>query len=223
MYRDDDDLRTLKSKTRDAIELAMEGRWDEAAAVNRELLELSPDNLDACNRLGKALLELGDAKGARGAFARSLHIDPTNAIARKNVDRLAGGGARSPHPGGSLLAPKMFIGDSGKTAQVALFACAADADRPFISPGVPVELRCHRGTLAAYSNDGGYIGLVPPKLGHRLVGMMEAGNRYEAAVASTTPEAVRVVLRESYQHPSQRSKLSFLSSSALEPVTAPLP
>ena len=94
------------------------------------------------------------------------------------------------------------------------------------SNGDPQELRCHRGTLAAYSNDGGYIGLVPPKLGHRLVGMMEAGNRYEAAVASTTPEAVRVVLRESYQHPSQRSKLSFLSflsSSALEPVTAPLP
>ena len=222
MYRDDDDLRTLKSKTRDAIQLAMEGRWDDAAAVNRELLALSTDSLDACNRLGKALLELGDTKGARGAFEHSLRIAPTNAIARKNVDRLAGGvhGAR---PAGAQLAPKMFIGDAGKSAQVALLACASDRDRPFISPGVPLELRCHRGTLAAYSQDGGYIGLVPPKIGRRLVCMMEAGNRYEAAVASSTAEVVRVVLRESYQHPSQRSKLSFPSAAALDPAAAPRP
>ena len=219
VYREDDGIRSARAKTREAIALAMESRWEEAAAVNRELIELAPDDLDACNRLGKALLELGDAKGARGAFERSLAIDPSNGIARKNVDRLTTSGPQTARPGGSPLATRLFIGDTGKSAQVTLLACAADSDRPFISPGAPVELRCQRGTLAVYNQAGQYIGVVPPKLGRRLVCMMEEGNLYEGAVASSTADAVRIVLRESYQHPSQRAKLSFPPSS-LEAASA---
>jgi tetratricopeptide (TPR) repeat protein len=221
VYHEDDELRTHRTKAREAISLAMDSRWEDAAAMNREILEVSPSDLDACNRLGKALLELGDATGARGAFERSLTIDPANVIAKKNVDRLASGAAAS--GGGSRLAPKMFIGEAGKSAQVALLGCAANAKRPFISPGAPVELRAESGMLAVYNQDGEYIGSVPPKLGRRLVCMMEAGNRYEGAIAGSTSQAVRVLLRESFQHASQRSKISFPTSSVETPSWAAAP
>ena len=221
VYRDDDALRTLKLRTKEAIAMAMESRWEEAAALNRELLEHSPDDLDACNRLGKALLELGDAKGARGAFERSLTIDLENTIARKNLDRLAGSAAQPSGNGGGQMVAKLFIGDPGKSAQVALMACAMDSDRPFVSPGAPVELRPQTGTLAAYSTAGQYIGLVPPKLGRRLVCMMQAGNRYEGAVSGSSADGVRVMLQESFQHTSQRSKVSFPSAAVAEPAPAP--
>jgi hypothetical protein len=41
-----------------AIAHATRGEWEEAVVANRSLLELGPD-IDANNRLGKALAELG--------------------------------------------------------------------------------------------------------------------------------------------------------------------
>jgi hypothetical protein len=38
---------------------------------------------------------------------------------------------------------------------------------------------------------------------------MEGGNRYSAAVVSSTEEAVSVIIKEVYQDPSQAGKLSF--------------
>ena len=81
VYQEAEDVRTLKVKTREAIALAMDSKWEEAIAVNRELIRAFPDNLDAYNRLGKALLETGDPQGARAAFGRSLAVDPANTIA----------------------------------------------------------------------------------------------------------------------------------------------
>ena len=118
------------------------------------------------------------------------------------------------------LAPRLFISDSGKSAQVTLFAPAPDAERPFISPGSPIRLEQRNGNLTVCTESGEYLGVVAPKLGRRLLCMIEGGNQYEGAVFSSTPEAIRVVLRETYQHPSQRSKLSFPSS---EPSPEPAP
>ena len=225
VYRDDDHLRLLKERTHEAIGLAMESRWKEAAAVNRELTEAAPADLDAWNRLGKALLELDDANGARRAFGKTLEIEPANAIARKNMERLSELPARrraAPKEQGSTqLAPRLFfINDGGKTAHVTLVASARGKDRPLVSPGAPVRLE-HRGdSLAVHAEQGDRLGLVPPKLGRRLSRLMDGGNEYRGAVASITPDSIKIVLRETYQHPSQRSTVSF-PSSAVTPEAPP--
>ena len=208
VLRQADEVRDLNSKARAAVELAMSGRWEEAAEVNREMISVAPSDLDAYNRLGKALLELGDTQAARAAFEHSLVLDPTNSIARKNVERLSNGTASS---GSAPLSHKMFIGETGKSAQLALLGCALDSARPSLAPGSAIELRTHNGNLVVYSAQGKYVGIVTPKVGHRLVALMEGGNRYSGAVVSTTVDSVRVVLHESYQHPSLRSKMSFLA------------
>lgn len=214
VIREEEHVRTHREMTREAIALAMESRWQEASTVNRNILALSGDDLDASNRLGKSLLELGDVDGARTAFNRSLAIDPENVIARKNADRISGSpSAQAENAVGTRFAPNMFIGDSGKSAQVTLLACATNSAKLFISPGAPVELRAEQGTLAVFNQGDHYIGLVPPKLGRRLVGLIEEGNRYEGAISGSSGDTVKVVLHESYQHPSLRSKISFLSSS----------
>ena len=121
VYRDAEEVRDLKIKAREAVELAMGGRWEEAVALNREVIATSPSDLGAYNRLGKALLELGDPQAARGAFEHSLSLDPSNPIARKNIERLSDGTACG---GSAPLSHKMFIGETGKSAQVALLGCA---------------------------------------------------------------------------------------------------
>ena len=41
---------------------------------------------------------------------------------------------------------------------------------------------------------------------------MDGGNEYRGAVASTTGDAIRVVLQETFQHPSLRATVSFPAS-----------
>ena len=224
VYREDDSVRALKERTREAVALAMEGRWKEAAAINRELTEVEPAGLDAWNRLGKALLEMGNAKGARGAFAKAVEIDPANAIAHKNLDRLAAlpAKARATKRAATSAAPhRFFINDGSKTAHVALMGCAHAKDRALVSPGALVRLERRGDSLIVHTEDGERLGMVPPKLGRRLSRLMEGGNEYGGAVASTTGDAIRVVLHETYQHPSLRSTVSFPASAATasaEPV-----
>src|ERR671922_286322 len=112
----EDRLRQKRTKSEQAISLAMKNRWDEAAQINREILDMFPTEVDAFNRLGKALTELGRYAEARDAYAQAVKIDPLNGIASKNLQRLgklAAEGAASASP--SPVDPRLFIEESGKT------------------------------------------------------------------------------------------------------------
>ena len=80
--------RSRKQRTEAAIAFALARRWEEAAAENRSLLDEFPDDIEAANRLGKALTELGDLDGAAEAYQKTLAVDATNVIAKRNLQRI---------------------------------------------------------------------------------------------------------------------------------------
>ena len=98
MYEDEyqEKEKSRKDKAKKAIALAMRSRWKEAVAVNRSLIGDFPQDLEAYNRLGKALSELGRNREAKEAFQRALEISPHNGIAKKNLDRLIHLGDETP-------------------------------------------------------------------------------------------------------------------------------
>jgi hypothetical protein len=205
----DERTKLIREKAREAIALAMDSRWNEAAAVNRELLEMDSNDIDASNRLGKALLELGDCPGARQAFERTLNLAPDNTIAKKNLERISASGGVARQASTQRITPQLFIEDSGKTTQVSLLAPAPHGQRSAIAGGAQVELRKQGDTMAVCDSNGTALGLLPPLLGARLLKLIQGGNRYDGAVSSNTPEQITVLLRETFQHPSQRSVVSF--------------
>lgn len=216
VYRETDHVRLLKERARTAVALAMEGRWADAVQLNSEILEACPDNLEALNRLGKALVELDQPLAALAAFKQALVLNPGNTIASKNIAWLEWA-AEQPatqksigDSNGKNLTSKFFIGDSGKSAQVVLLA-SDHAGNP--SPGTPITLERNGTALAATDCGGNRLGLVPPKLARRLISLMDGGNEYNGAVSGHTNGAVRVVLQEAFQHASQRAKVSFPASS----------
>ena len=222
VYREDDEVREYKQRTREAIDLAMESRWAEAAALNRELVKINPDDIQAWNRLGKAALELGEKKKAQSAFTTSLQLDPSNSIAKKNLDRLATiPETKTRTVQGAPLTSKMFIGDSGKSARVALTNSIPPSERALISPGTQLTLQAQGGGLAVTTVDGLLLGMLPAKVGRRLVGLIAGGNEYQAAVAGTAADAIMIMIVETYQHPSQRSKTSFPHSTVGPETPAP--
>lgn len=209
--------RHVREGTREAIRLAMESQWELAAATNRALLEIAPQDAESANRLGRALLELGDLKGAKEAFTRSLSVAPGGGIARKNLERISGmasrrddgaGGAGRP-AGPQRIPVGAFIHDNTKAARVAVLDMADWARRSHVSTGTPVCLRTDGLLLTVCDASGSRVGTLPVTLGLRLARLMRGGNRYEGAVCANTPAGVVVLLREAYQHPSQRGSVSF--------------
>ena len=83
-YQPEERARLRRQLTEQAIQLALESRWDEAAAVNRQLLVAVPHDLSTLNRLGKALSELGRYNEAHATYSKAAELEPTNQIARRN-------------------------------------------------------------------------------------------------------------------------------------------
>ena len=89
VFQAEDRAKAKKQQADLAIQLALRGRWAEAAQLNRSIIDSFPTDVDAFNRLGKAMTELGRYGEAREAYMKALEIDPLNTIARKNLARLA--------------------------------------------------------------------------------------------------------------------------------------
>jgi len=200
----------------------MQGQWQEAAAVNRAIIAVFPNDVDAYNRLGKALTELGRYSEAREAYGKTLELDPLNSIAQKNLARLAslGEGAAVQAEGGKKLSPQMFISETGKTGITVLTRPASDVAAR-MTAGDQVFLRRQNNTLLIESSQGEYLGEVEPRLGMRLIKLMEGGNQYAAAIDTLSQDDVRVIIKETFQHPSQAGKPSFppTTGEAFRPYT----
>ncbi|HNM77582.1 MAG TPA: tetratricopeptide repeat protein, partial [Tepidiformaceae bacterium] len=133
--------RLKKQMSDQAVKLAVSSRWLEAANLNRDYLRTFGDEADAFNRLGKALSELGQITEARQSYSRSLELEPTNTIARRNLDRLAGmtdtaAAAAAP----SQLDTRLFVEETG-TAAVARLQATDEKGASLLDAGDLVELQ----------------------------------------------------------------------------------
>jgi tetratricopeptide (TPR) repeat protein len=188
----------------------MQSRWEEAAAVNKAIIEMFPDDADAYNRLGKALTQMGKYAEAKEAYRRALEIEPTNSIAKKNLDRLSHLSETGPgQKGGKQVSAHLFIEEMGKTEVTNLHQIAPKGVLAKLAAGDPANLKAKGQRLIVESVDGEYIGEIEPKLGLRLIKLMEGGNRYTAAIARISEDKGKVMIKEVYQHPSQAGRPSF--------------
>ncbi len=209
VFQAEDRTRTKRQQADQAIQLALQGRWTEAVQLNQALVELFPGDVDALNRLGKALTELGRYPEARSTYMRALDADSLNSIARKNLARLSTlGETAKPRIASQKLSPQMFIEETGKTGITTLLRPDTSVSNR-MTAGDQVGLHRQNGSLVIQSIEGEYLGEVDPKLAQRLMKLMDGGNEYVAAISALSERDVRVFIRETFQHGSQTGKLSF--------------
>lgn len=234
-YQPDEKNRIKRQKSDAAVRYAKEGRWEEAVQINRELLSLFPDDSETLNRLGKAYLELKRYGEAKAAYEQAVKTDASNVIARKNLQRLVQYAAVAeaitpvsdtrespavpPPPGPTTqtpgsrekVIPSIFIEETGKTGTTNLINVAPTSVLAKLTAGDAVQLviDAKSQSLLVKNQEGEILGQVEPRLALRLIRFLEAGNRYTAAVTSVGERELRLIIRETYQHPSQRGRLSF--------------
>jgi tetratricopeptide (TPR) repeat protein len=209
--------RQKRQLTEQAVKLAMQNQWQEAVEVNRQIIELAPDEADAWNRLGKALSELGRYAEALDAYNEALKRDPNNMIARKQVKRLSllvEAAAAPAEEARDKLDPRLLIEETGKTAIFELESPAPPATLAHMAAGDQVYLKSDGNVLRVENKRGEVLGNIPARAALRLIELMNSGNRYVAGVTSVTDRQIRVLVREIYQAPQNQGRVSFPSKGA---------
>ena len=135
----------LERYAKEAVGLALQGQWQEAVAANRSMLERFPDDVETYNRLGRALMEIGEYAEARKAYERTLQLDAFNSIAKKNLGRLSLMGKRaakaSARKSGTRKADvrkvvaDIFVEETGRAKVVKLVSLAAKEVVAKMAPG----------------------------------------------------------------------------------------
>lgn len=213
MNQAEDKIRVKRVRTEQAIQFAMQSRWDDAITANKAIIQLFPQEPDAYNRLGKALSETGKMKEAREAYQKTLELEPTNSIARKNFERLATAKAKTDPDKAQQVDTSLFIEEMGKSGITTLKPSNMKT-LTTLSAGDEVALKSVGTRLTVETMSGDYIHDLEPKLALRLSRLMDGGNTYAAAVASMGPESVRVMIKETFQHPTQVGRISFPAGKA---------
>jgi tetratricopeptide (TPR) repeat protein len=204
----EEEVRLTRQGAEQAIQLAIESKWEEAATLNRSILEAQPDDVDTWNRLGKSLLELGRYREAHDAYAKSIELDPVNQIAKRNLERLEGLQDAAPRREGvAKVAQDLFIEEVGKSGTTVLRSAPREI-LASLTAGDEVYLKADEDVLQIANAGGDIIGSVEPKLGLRLLRLIQGGNQYAAAVKSLGETDVEVIIKETFRDPSQ-TRLSF--------------
>ena len=130
-----------KDMTKKSIKLATESNWNAAAAINQEIIEDFPWDLEAYNRLGKACMEIGDKNKASNAFKCALVISENSVIAKKNLARLdKTNNDPNKRSANSNTSNKNYIEESAKTVITKLLNVPRQLDTSNLLSGDTVQL-----------------------------------------------------------------------------------
>lgn len=203
----------------DARAAALSEHWDEAISLNQRIIERSPRDAEAHNRLGRGLLALGRYSEATDAYSDALRADPANLIARRNLQRLEtlrqrGGSPPAPEApldveSGNSPRTTVFIEEVGKTWVDELVNPPPSDVLVDIYPAQQLELIVEGNRLVVATRDGRRLGEIEAKTADRVIQLMSGGNRYEAYSLGLSAHSLRVILRETYHDPALAEKISF--------------
>ncbi len=182
-----------------ATQAAITSNWSEAAKINEKILNLVKNDIEALNRLARALLCLGQRQKAIRLYKKALEIDPYNIIARKNLDKLSksldNGSAQAYIPNTVDLST-IFLFEPGKTKIVNLFNVASPNILACLNCGDQLNINPKNHAVTITGTDGNYLGALPDDLAHRLLTFIAGGNKYEAYVKSATTKTLTIFIRE---------------------------
>ena len=210
-YQQEGQAKLKQQRSKQAVALAMQGRWREAIVVNKAIIDSFPNDVEAYNRLGRAHMELGEYTQAREAYQRAMELGPFNTIAQKNLRRLEHLGETTAGTEGTShkVEPQHFIEEIGKAGIVNLYNLAPKEILARMTSGDKVDLKIEGNNLNVENRLGEYLGQVDIRHAQRLIKLMIGGNKYSTAIVSATEEKITVIIREEYQDPSQVGQLSF--------------
>ncbi len=204
-------LKPRSQYSEDAVQLAIQGKWDDAVKLNKFIIDSFGADEESQNRLGKSLSELGKLKEAKAAYEAALKINPMNSIAKKNAARINAllHQKEGLKVGGTRVDLNLFVEEMGKTV-ITIVESPASADiSSKVAAGDVAELKVDGDGIVVETSRGVKLGSLEAKLARRLIKFMRGGNRYQAGITSVDGNMVKLIVRETHQDPRFAGKPSF--------------
>lgn len=192
-----------------AINLALEGKWEEGVKANLEILSFTPEDIDALNRLARCYSELGKLPEAKKTAQKVLEIDPLNTIAQKCLDRWTVIKKSGRH-NQNTSSPESFLEESGKT-KIAPLMHTGDANiLATVDSGDEVQFLPHTHRVSVITGSGKFLGRLHDDLAAKIRNLLKEGFKYQVFIKSVDPKkGVTVFIREIAKGPKARDLTSF--------------
>lgn len=207
--------KTKKQLNQEALTASLEHRWDDAIALNDEILGRFPRDAEALNRKGRAFMELGKLADAREAYSEALKADPANMIARRNLQRLEtiyqADGADEKAPARTQEIPKanVFIEEIGKTWIDDLTHPVGNDVLALVAPGDSLKLVVEGARVFVHTAEDVLLGQVDQSIGSRMAQLIEIGHKFEVFALGQTMNSLRVIIRETEHAEESEGKMTF--------------
>ena len=194
--------KTKKQLNQEALTASLEHRWEDAIALNDEILGRFPRDADAFNRKGRANMELGKLADARENYSDALKADPANMIARRNLQRLetiyqaTGSDDNAPARSQNIPRANVFIEEIGKTWIDDLAHPAANEVLAQVAPGDMLKLVVEGERVFVHTQEDVLLGQVDQSIGSRMARFIDIGHEFEVFALGQTMNSLRVIIRE---------------------------
>jgi tetratricopeptide (TPR) repeat protein len=182
-----------------AIHAALSGRWQDAVALNQQIVEKEELNLDALNRLAYAHAKCGDYKKACEIYQKVLKADSYNPLATKNLEKFKKyqNSPTNNHVTREvpLISPSLFLTDSEKTKTVNLINLASGDILQELAVGEEVYPMPKRFELHIKSVNNKYLGTLPDDIGHPLLKLLRNNSSCRFFVKDVADHQITVFIK----------------------------
>ncbi len=202
-----------------AIDAALDCRWEDALKLNKEIIKLDPQNVDALNRQARVYMEMGKSNLAKKYYGEAVKIDPYNPIALKNlkiIKSFKSNGQQTvvmPISGGLRLSASLFLQEPGKTKIVNLLKVAEPQKLSKAYCGMQVVMVIKNRKITIVDTNSNYLGVLPDDISHHLLRLLKGGNKYELFLKSIRVNSLSVLIKETYRSKRFKNQPSFLENS----------
>jgi tetratricopeptide (TPR) repeat protein len=206
-----------------AIQSALNSRWEDSIEINKNILSENPDDLPALLRLGFAYLKKGHVSLAKKTYLKVQKLDKYNMIASKYLDKLESVTDKSPeivdaNNQSSTMSPLSFLEDPGVTKITQCVHIAPQKIIATLHPGQEVYLKAKNHSIEIRDQSNRYLAALPDDLAFKMLKMISANNTYRAFVKNIEKNCISLLVREISRGRKFRNQPSFSSIISYHPA-----
>ncbi len=180
-----------------AITASLQARWPDAINANLDILEGSPRDTSALNRLGIAYLKTKQPGNAKKVFLKVLSLDPFNSIAKTNLKKSSPKFSKD-YDNTSILSNHTFsfIEEPGKSKVIPLANLGEPNVVATLYTGLEVELKIAARKVKVATVGEKYIGSLPDDISIHLIRLIKSGYKYQTLIKLADTISVQVYIKE---------------------------